>query len=143
MKKIYLCPILISMLFGSPVFAEKSVDLQDFEQVKQMLLPVMTKSIAPLKETRECVVASTNSDQLNACVDIMASFQREMAQAPGGVQEAPKMPRLEWSRAITEQIRSDLDKSLRDTQARIECLRSSGSHQAMDECIHKAGAGSN
>ncbi len=143
MKNIYLCLILASILSASPVFAEKAVDLQDFEQVKQMMLPVMTKSIAPLEQTRDCVVDSTNSNQLNACVDIMAAFQSELAQNHGGVKEAPKMPPLEWSRAVAEQIRSDLDKSLRGTKASIECLRSSSSHEAMDKCMRDAGVGTN
>lgn len=132
--------ILIVLFLVSPVFAGKSVDLQDFEQFKQMLLPVMTKSVDPMQKTRKCVVNSTNSEQLNACVAIMASYQHEMMQGSvaGRSLPASKMPRLEWSRAITEQIRSDLDRSLRETSASINCMQSSVSHEAMAECMQKS-----
>ncbi len=128
---------LLAIFWGSNLAAGPAVDLQDFEQVKKMMLPVLTKSIEPLKQTRACVVESANSEQLNTCVEIMAKFQRGLI--PGGTEVAPKMPRLEWSRALAEQIRSELDRSMLDTSANINCLQSSASQKAMEECMRKAG----
>ncbi len=127
---------LLALLWGANLAAGQAVDLQDFKQVKKMRLPVLTKSLEPLKRTRACVVKSANSEQLNACVEIMAKFQQGLT--PGGSAAAPKMPRLEWSRALTEQIRSDLDRSMLDTSANIECLQSSASQKAMEKCMREA-----
>ncbi|MCP3670742.1 MAG: hypothetical protein GY814_09985 [Gammaproteobacteria bacterium] len=139
MKISFYTLSLLALFWGSNMAAGQAVDLQDFEQVKKMMLPVLTKSIEPLKQTRACVVKSTNSEQLNACVEIMAEFQRGLI--PGGGNAAPKMPRLEWSEVLTEQIRSDLDRSMLETSANIKCLQSSASQKAMDECARKAGVG--
>ncbi len=137
MKISFYTLSLLAIFWGCNLAAGPAVDLQDFEQVKKMMLPVLTKSIEPLKQTRTCVVESTNSEQLNACVEIMAKFQRGLI--PGGADVAPKMPRLEWSRALAEQIRGDLDRSMLETSANINCLQSSASQRDMEECMRKAG----
>jgi len=140
MKTGLYAPLLLVLLFGSIAKADQAVDLQDFNQFKQMMLPVLTKSIEPLKQTRKCVVQSANSDQLNTCVRIMAEFQRSHSSgSAAGSYASPQMPRMKWSRALAEQIRSDLDRSLHETSASIKCMQSSDNHQAMSECMQKAG----
>jgi len=137
MKISFYTITLLSLLLGSNLIADQVVDLQDFAQVKKMMLPVLTKSLEPLRQTSACVVKSKNSEQLNACVEIMAKFQQDLT--PGGSAVAPKMPRLEWSHALAEQIRSDLDRSVIDTSANIKCLQSSASQDELQGCMRKAG----
>jgi hypothetical protein len=138
MKTVLYLPVLTALLLGSFANADEAVDLQDFEQYRQMMLPVLTNSLEPLRKTRKCLVGSGNSDQLNTCIQIMAETQR--STMPGGGKATPQMPRMEWSRALVEQLRGDLDRSLINTGASIKCLQSSNSHQAMGECMQKAGA---
>ncbi len=139
MKASFRVLTLLVLLCDSYVLAGQAVDLQDFKQYKQMMLPVLSKSIEPLKKTRACVVSSANSDQLNACIEVMAARQREMMPGPaGGGGVVPQMPKLEWSRATIEQMRSDLDRSLIENSASIKCMQSSDSHETMAECMREA-----
>ncbi len=137
--KIGYYATVILLLFAPHAIAGQAVDLQDFNQYKQMMLPVLTKSLEPLKQTRTCVMNSTNSDQLNECVRVMAEFQHStMSDSSGGRQAAVQLPRMEWSRFLAEQLRSDMDRSMIETNATIKCIQSSDSHDTMAECMREA-----
>ncbi len=139
MKTRYYTTVLLVLLIASEVIAGQAVDLQDFSQYRQMMLPVLTKSIEPLKQTRKCVAESANSEQLNVCIKIMADSQRTASSGNHiGGQVGPQMPRMVWSKALAEQIHNDLDRSLTEAEISIKCLQSSDSRQAMAECKKSA-----
>jgi len=139
MKAAYSAAVILAHLFAPNAVADQAVDLQDFNQYKQMMLPVLTKSLEPLKQTRICVIKSTNSDQLNECVRVMAEFQHStMPDSAGGKRAAVQLPRMEWSRALAEQLRSDIDRSLIKTNTTIKCIQSSDSHDTMAKCMREA-----
>ena len=121
---------------------------QYFEQMKQMMLPMIEKSIPVMEEARRCVESSGNSDQLNKCVTMMADFQKEMmammgapAQGQKGAPPEPEVPQLEWSESLQAEIIRDLGESLKGTLTTRKCLTSSASPKAMEACMSQAGMG--
>lgn len=118
---------------------------QYFQQMKQMMLPMMEKSLPAMEETRSCVEKSGDSAQLNGCVAMAAEFQKEMMAAMGAPADAaqamPETPKLEWSESLRAEIVRDLAESIRGTTITRECLVSSQDSGAMEACMTRAGMG--
>ncbi|HEB97283.1 MAG TPA: hypothetical protein ENI96_12755 [Sedimenticola thiotaurini] len=118
----------------------------DFGQVKQMMLPMLKKTLPALEQTRDCLEQSGNSEDLKRCAAIMLDF-RQAARASMGIPEGgpharPVRPEdldLEWSPEMKQAMLKDIDQSIRGTRTMVSCLESSSSDQEMTGCVEQSG----
>lgn len=142
----FLIPALLVPVLAFAQAPQGQFDEQQmFEQIKKMMLPVMNKSLPVMQKIKSCIEQSQSSQDLDKCVDIMMTFQQEMAATMGegnpGQSAVPERPQLEWSRELKAEMLNDIGKSIQDTTATKACLESSASGTEMDACMTKAGLG--
>ncbi|MEW8044179.1 MAG: hypothetical protein G8D28_07665 [gamma proteobacterium symbiont of Phacoides pectinatus] len=112
-------PLTAALLLPPPLAAlaqphHGQVDPQEhFNRMKAHMLPMMVESIAPMEQTRDCIAASTDTEQLNACSSIMMAYQEKMMQGmrrPAGAAQhkVPEPRRLEWSPEMRQQLLTDM-----------------------------------
>ncbi|MCB1761545.1 MAG: hypothetical protein KDI27_00195 [Gammaproteobacteria bacterium] len=125
-------------------------------QMKQSMLPMMEQSLPEMVNTRQCVQATTNTAELKRCAEIMQAFQQKMmasaqpppgAQAPRAGESAPPPPpprqeqEIEWSQKVKDEIVQGLDRSIKQGEVMIRCLKSSDTPEQMDACMQQSGLG--
>ncbi len=144
-----LLPVLL--LASAGVFAQSAPPQgqparPDFGRVKQMMLPMMEKSLSPLEQTRDCLAQSQNSADLNKCAAIMLDFQQAqraaMGMPQGGPHGKPLRPEdlnLEWSPEMKQAMLKDVERSIQGTRAMIDCLKSSNNDREMTGCVERSG----
>jgi hypothetical protein len=115
--------------------------IPEFADVKMRMLPMMTDSLGPMTQTRDCIAASQNSDQLNGCISIMADYQKKMMASMdrGHATPPPEPPKLEWSEELKTRMLTDIDLSIKNTLSTKSCLELSTSHEQMTQCMEAAG----
>lgn len=145
--KYFAAPLLLAPLVAFAQAPQGQMTEQEFfNRMKQQMLPIMTDSIPAMQKTKECVSASQNSEELNACAAIMTAFQakvegnaRKPANVPGHKAAPPAPPKLEWSPELKQRILTDISTSIKNTSTGKSCLEKSNSNQEMSSCMTAAG----
>lgn len=140
----FLIPLLLIPALTFAQAPQGNFDEQQmFEQIKQMMLPMMEKSLPAMQQVKGCIQQSGDTQALNKCVDIMLAFQQEMVAAMGrpGQAPQPQRPAFEWSEQLKAEMLSDIEKTIRETSVTKGCLEASARSSEMDACMAKAGMG--
>ncbi|OQX42236.1 MAG: hypothetical protein B0D89_01685, partial [Candidatus Sedimenticola endophacoides] len=120
------------------------VDPQEhFNRMKAHMLPMMVESIAPMEQTRDCIAASTDTEQLNACSSIMMAYQEKMMQGmrrPAGAAQhkMPEPRRLDWSPEMRQRMLTDMNTAIDNTRIANDCMEKSDNQQEMSGCMQAA-----
>ena len=140
--KVFLPLLLVPALAFAQQGQPPQMDQKMFEQIKQSMLPMIQKSLPAMEDTRACVQATGNSEQLQQCAQKMVEFSRQMMIMAGTPADKipeppPEAMQMEWSEEIKGKILADIDQAIVRTRATKGCLESSADNQQMSACMQK------
>jgi len=107
------------------------------------MLPVLKESLPPMKKTRACLSKADTKSDVEECMKTMADMARAMQkrmgmpkwakQPPPGIGKPPKG--FEWNAKTKANMLGNMDRSIAQSSAMLECLGKSNTGDEMKSCM--------
>jgi hypothetical protein len=114
---------------------------QYFDRSKEMMLPMIEKSLPAMKETKSCLSKASDQATFTKCVEIMVNLEKEMKMGQGASMPGHQKPQTQQPKEIefNEKTRQDMLKYLEHSiglgTALKKCFTSSSSPDQMQSCM--------
>ena len=123
---------------GQTQAPEAQVQGPTFDQFKQSMQPIMEKSLPAMQETRQCINKANSKEDVEKCMNTMAERVKEIQKQAGGQEKAvtSKAPDdFKWNPETKEMMLKNMDRSIKQNTAMLECLGKSGNREEMGSCM--------
>ena len=133
--------LLPSLTFAQPPAGQGQPP--SFEEFKKGMQPVIAESLPSMKKTRACLGKAASKADVEKCMQEMAAMAQDMQKklgmpagsGPSPAEAAQPPEGFEWNEETKKSTLQNMDMSITQSEAMLECLKASNTADEMNSCM--------